>query len=133
MNNFEAAVGVPTKLYFSTTPGQTINDAIVLVGSAVTANPVLSINEIMNGLYVADYIPSITGTHCIFARGVVVARIEVVQKTSQAILKNLEDEALGSWQWDKQAGTLTMLRQDGSALATFNVSETLELSTRERT
>jgi hypothetical protein len=132
MNNFESAVGSPAKIYFSSTPGRTINGAIVLNGIAVVPGPILNIFEITNGLYVADYLPTSTGTHCVYVDGQVIARIEVVQKTSQTILKNLEDEALGSWQWDKQACTLTMIRQDGTELAKFNVKETLELALRER-
>lgn len=132
--NFEAAVGSVVKIYFSTTAGvSSFPDQIVLNGSTVVISPSLSFLEIGNGLYIASYTPAATGTHCVFARGQVLARIDVVQKTSQTILKNLEDEAIGSWSWNKQAGTLTMTRQDGTALASFNVVETLDLASRERT
>jgi hypothetical protein len=133
MNNFEAAVGVQTKVYFTSIPGRTITGGIVLVNGAIIGSPVLTVYEVTNGLFVADYLPTITGSHCLFIDNQLVARIEVVQKTVQTLLKNIEDESLGSWVWDKQAGTLQMFRQDGTELARFNVEETLETSSRERT
>jgi hypothetical protein len=131
--NFETPVGSVAKIYFTSTPGKNIGDAVVLNGSAVIGSPTLSIYEVLSGIFVVDYIPATTGVHCVFADGNVIARLEVVQKTSQALLKNIEDEALGSWSWDKQQGNLVMIRQDGTELARFDVVETLEIASRERT
>lgn len=131
--NIETTVGSTTKIYFNTTPGASFPDAMVLKGSAVLGGASVTIVEIGNGLYVADYIPTSTGVHCVFAGGKVLARVEVVQKSSQAMLKNIEDECLGSWKWDKQSGLLEMIRQDGTLLASFEVTENLELASRERT
>lgn len=47
-------------------------------------------------------------------------------------LKNIEEEALGSWKWDKTCGNMEMFRQDGTTLATFKVIDTLDEASRER-
>lgn len=63
----------------------------------------------------------------------VLASIEVVAKPLRTMLQNIEDEALGSWSWDKVSGSLVLLKQDGSSLASFTVVDTQTVSSRERT
>jgi hypothetical protein len=57
---------------------------------------------------------------------------EVKNKTTDEYLQNLEDEALGSWSWNKTTGCLSLTRQDGTSFATFSVVDTLTDSSRER-
>jgi hypothetical protein len=64
--------------------------------------------------------------------GQIFGYVDVVSRSLDSYLKNIEDEALGSWTWDKQAGTLTMLKQDGTQLAIFNVVDNLTTASRER-
>ena len=88
----------------------------------------------LNGAGLANFTftPASTGFYTLYGQTSVIGTVNVVSKTSETYLQNLEDEALGSWQWDKVAGTLTMLRQDGTSLANFTVVDSLTLSSRER-
>jgi len=63
---------------------------------------------------------------------IIIAYIDAVIRTPSDMIKNLEDESLGSWIWDKTAGTLSMVRQDGTSLANFTVIESLLTASRER-
>lgn len=94
------------------------------LGTVGTA-PVLYVN-------VFTFIPTVVGKYNMVLGEVVIPTFEVVAKTSLSILTNLEDEALGSWRWDKSTGSLTLLRQSGTPLATFNAVDTQTLATRER-
>ncbi|MNY59748.1 hypothetical protein D3C86_1962240 [compost metagenome] len=58
--------------------------------------------------------------------------MEVVTKSVYNSLRDILDESIGSWQWDKTTGGLVMLRQDGATLATFTVVDNLTTSSRER-
>lgn len=84
------------------------------------------------GLYSFSFVPLVTGEHALYAYGQVLAHIDVQTRSLSSFLQNLEDEALGSWQWDKTGGTLVMLRQDGTDLAHFTVTDDLTSSSRER-
>lgn len=79
------------------------------------------------------FTPPSTGLYSfVDANGEVLCHIDVVTRSSQTYLKNIEDEALGSWTWNRVDGTLQLLRQDGSALADFAVVDTQTESSRER-
>lgn len=85
------------------------------------------------GPSVARFTPSTTGLHSlVLSDGTVAAHVEVNTRTQLSYLKNIEDEALGSWVWNRVDGTLQLLRQDGSALADFAVVDTQTESSRER-
>ncbi len=84
------------------------------------------------GLGVFSFTPTTTGTYYLFSDGIIQASIDVNSKSIRSYLVNIEDEALGSWTWDKTTGALTMLKQDGGTLANFEVVDTLTESSRER-
>lgn len=83
-------------------------------------------------LFSLTFTPTISGIYKICMAGIVLPEFEVVSKTSQTILQNLEDESLGSWTWNKTTGVLSLLRQSGSVLATFNAADSLVAASRER-
>lgn len=86
------------------------------------------------GPSLVKFTPTATGRYTVaLADGSLLGVVDVVNRTVQSYVKNLEDEALGSWQWDRTNGTLQLLRQDGSVLANFTVTDTLTSSSRERT
>jgi len=89
--------------------------------------------EIGNGLYVLTFTPGVTGVYSLFIEQTIAAVVNVVTKSLYTFLKNLEDEAIGSWTWDKVTGVLTLTRQDGSTFSTFAVTDTLTSATRQRT
>lgn len=98
-------------------------------GEAVTTTPTFT--EIGGGLYVASFTPVTTGRWSVFVADTL-HEFSVVARLSSEIIQNLEDESLGSWIWDKNSGVLTALRQDGSELCKFNVTESSVSSSRER-
>lgn len=88
--------------------------------------------EIGNGLYTFTFTPISTGTYSIFIEQTIAANLSVVTRTTTSYLQNIEDEALGSWSWDKTTGILTLVTQSGTALATFAVTDNLMLASRSR-
>lgn len=86
------------------------------------------------GPTLVKFTPNATGKYTLaLASGEILAVVDVVSRTLQSYARNIEDEALGSWQWSRTNGTLQLLRQDGSVLANFAVTDTLTNSSRERT
>lgn len=79
-----------------------------------------------------SFTPTVTGVYSLFAFGMIQLRLKCVEKSAYSILANIEDEAVGSWSWDKQTGKLTMFRQNGTVLSTYNVVDNLLISSRER-
>ncbi len=134
MINTTVAVSTPIKLYFNTTTGlTTFTDFKLVKDDALVSAPTYTITEIpTTGIYVFTYTPSSTGKYVVRVAGAIIGYVDVVTKTALTFLKNIEDECLGSWTWNKQAGTLAMLRQDGTELANFTVEETLTAASRER-
>lgn len=122
-----------TRVYFNATPGLPISGLVLINDGITIVNPIVVLQEPYPGVYVVSYTPSVTGLTAIIFDSKVVATLEVVTKNIFSFLKNIEDECLGSWAWDKQLGKLQMIRQDGTSLANFDITETLVLASRERT
>jgi hypothetical protein len=135
MINTTTTPNTTVTLYFTAASGLTnLSTMIILRNGVIATGDSFTLTEFAStGLYTLRYTPSATGLYCFLVTGSIFAYVDVVTKTITTMIKNIEDEAIGSWQWDKVAGTLTMLRQDGSSLATFDVTETLTQATRERT
>lgn len=122
-----------TVIYFSATPSLPIDGLVVLNQGITVVNPIITLAEPYPGTYVLKYTPSSTGKTAFIFDGKLVSTLEVVTKNVLTFLKNIEDECLGSWSWDKQLGKLQMVRQDGTSLANFDITETMVLASRERT
>lgn len=105
--------------------------AFLLNGSPMVASP-LVYAEIGGGLYTITFTPVVSGSMSLFIEHTLLTDMEVVNRTNTVILQNLEDEALGSWIWDKTKGILNLVRQDGTTLANFNVVDNLTTASRER-
>lgn len=85
------------------------------------------------GPSVVRFTPVSSGLYTVvLTDGSIAAHVDVVARSSVSYLKNIEDEALGSWTWNRVDGTLQVLRQDGSELANFAVVDTQTESSRER-
>jgi hypothetical protein len=109
-------------------------DLVLLFNGVVVVTPVITVTDVgTKGLYNFGFTPQATGTYVVYAYGAIQAQVEVVTTSVYTALQNLQDEALGSWNWDKVGGTLAMLRQDGTQLATFAVVDNLTTASRERT
>jgi hypothetical protein len=128
-------VNESVKLYFQAAPGITNFSGLVVLnnGTLVPTPNISATGTVVPGVYVITYQPTSTGRGVITFNDTIVAQVEVVTKGLFSYLKNIEDEAIGSWSWDKQQGTLQMTRQDGSVLANFDVTENITAAIRERT
>ena len=105
---------------------------LYLEGAPVTL-PVSFASLGPTGPSTAKFTPTSSGLYTlVLVDGSVVANVDVVSRTLQSYLRNVEDEALGSWVWNRVDGTLQMLRQDGSLLANFAAIDTQTESSRER-
>jgi hypothetical protein len=104
----------------------------LLNGVAITITPI-TYTEIGGGLYTINFTPKAVGSISLFVEQGLRLDIEIAQRTNTQVLQNLEDSSMGSWIWDKVAGTMKMIRQDGTLLANFNIVDTLNSASRERT
>jgi hypothetical protein len=108
-------------------------DLVLLFNNAVS-NIVPTFAAVSSApLYNFTFTPNTTGLYLLYAFGTIQGVIKVVTQSLYTITKSIQDEALGSWQWDKVAGTLIMLKQDSTTLAQFAVTDNLTMSSRERT
>jgi hypothetical protein len=133
MATLDAVINTPISFTIAgpdtTTP---LTDSGLYLDGAVTSEPISSNRIGSTIMWRLSFTPASTGTYTVFAFSAVQAQIQSVPRSVQSFLANLEDESLGSWSWDKTTGVLTMVRQNGTTLATYNVTDTLSLATRER-
>ena len=130
----EFVINQPVKIGFSSVAlatGLTSFTPRLLIDGVLSA-ATFTYAEVGGGFYIATFTPTVSGKYTLFIEGQVQARFEVVSKTIRTLLSNLEDEALGSWTWDKNTKVLTFYRQDASVMATFDMQDGLEEASRER-
>jgi hypothetical protein len=146
MINITTNVGQGVGIVFSDTTGITTFPTLTLFTdnntNPLTPNTIMSLGttglttpvetNIGTGIYSLIFSPTSVGNYYITYKGIVTVHVTVAAQDLLAVLKNVEDEALGSWSWDKAAGTLTLLRQTGTTMATYSVTDTITLSNRNR-
>lgn len=120
-------VGLGTEVKFAFKYSGTPSASIVLHDGVVTPVSV----EILPvagavGWCTASIIPVETGVFDVIVEDERVGTVEVVTKDIFTFLRNLEDQALGGWEWNKTSTIMTLYRQDGSVLGTFECSDGLE-------
>lgn len=126
---FEVQVNQPYTTLISGPPSVTPTPYVFANGQ-ITSLPI-STTAVAGSVWMVTFTPTTSGVHTVVAFDAVQDRIVSVQRLSYSMLANIEDEALGSWQWDKQTGTLTLLRKDGSSLASYLATDTISLASRE--
>ena len=131
---FTANAGIVTfadlKLFSDSNTPLTPGVVTQVVGNAGLATPAeIGTNS---GVYSVTFTPTSNGEYYVYANGHLVAHISVSAQSLFSVVKNIEDEALGSWTWNKVSGALTMLRQNGATLATYNIVDSIATSSRER-
>lgn len=84
---------------------------------------------------------SISGVHNHLndTQAAIISEINSLDAGGEGIPQNVIDmimdihaEAMGSWSWDKRAGTLTMFDTHGLEAAVFSITDTPDVSSRER-
>lgn len=102
-----------------------IGSVVILKDGTVTAAGE-TVANITGNIYSVTFLPYETGVYVVLVDEVVIDTVEVVFREALSYLRNLEDQALGSWEWNKTTKVMTLLRQDGSVLAEFDTDDTLE-------
>lgn len=110
----------------------TLTDLVLYKNGAETTITPTAIRVGTTDTWTVSFTPTETGVFEVHAFGLIQVRVLVVQKLSRQMLSNVENEALGSWSWDKQTGVLTLVTQTGDVFATFTMEDTLTNSSRER-
>ena len=131
IDNNSGSLYTPMSFYFTYETGQTITPS-VMIENVYAVNPSITIVETLSsGTYYGVYTPTAPGRTIVLFNGTILANLNVVARNAYSFLQNIEDECLGSWTWDKVGNTLTLLRQNGSPLTSFNVVENLTTASRE--
>ena len=98
--------------------------SVVLVRNNALATEPFTITEVANGLYLFSFTPVNTGKYTVFIDTRVITYVEVFDRDTMTLLRNIEDEALGSWTHNKLTGELILFRSNGQELRRFHVTET---------
>lgn len=130
----EAVVNQSFSTVVSSASGASNSDAKLFVGSAAYGGtaPVVALTPSSTTTWSVTFTPNVTGLYTFYCFGQVQFQVQVVAKSMYTTLKLLEDEALGSWTWDKTTGLLTLLGTTGATIATFTVLDSLVSGSRER-
>lgn len=104
----------------------------LLNGVPLSPVPTLTFAEMGLGGYTFSFSPSQTGTYSVIIQGQIVT-FEVVALTTSSALQGITDGVLGSWAWDKTAGTITAYTSQGTTLATYTLVDTPNQTTKQRT
>lgn len=125
-------LGEPSTIYFLAETGLDDFPDFVLIGPEGVINSVTpSFTEVSVGLYKATFLVESTGYYTLRLSNNLHV-FEVVRKTAQEYLGEVFDSTLGSWQWNKITGELTLLRTTGEVLGTYKVTDTSDSASREK-
>lgn len=135
MLNTETVVSTAIKVPFvseNNDTGITTFDTMILKDGVLYTSMVtpVAFTEIGEGLYTLDATFTETGVYTLFVEQVIAAYVTVRDRTLLSYLVNLEDESLGSWEWNKATNVLTMYRIAGPVLATFNMVDSTTTASR---
>lgn len=132
MNQFERVVNTPVVVLGTLNSTSGAVTAVIYKDGALNNTSVTASRLDSNGLVSFSFTPTVSGVYYVYAENTLVSCVEVVSKSVRTYLQNIEDEALGSWTWDKNTGALQLLRQDGTVLGNYSVIDSLDNSSRER-
>lgn len=138
MSAFEANIGQVVHLPFVDKNGATGNAgsySVVVVkdGVAVSGIGVPVVTEIGSGAYNIAITFTVAGSYTVITDGQVIARVTVYDHSTRAILNSLLDGTMGSWRWDKVSGTYILYGINGNQVATYNIEDTVQYTSRQRT
>lgn len=128
----EVLLNSSVTLAFEGTPSQTVfSDLTFLRDGGVVSVSNTAPTELAPGLFTTTFTPSILGEYVFFVNGKIQKEFKVKLRTTESLIDDISDEAIGSWSWDKGTGVLTLLRRDGSPFVTYNVVDNQNQSSRE--
>lgn len=97
---------------------------VVLNGDEALVSSVVT--NVVGDVYSVSFTPAETGQFDILVDNVLIASYEVVTRSVFSFLQNLEDQALGSWEWNKSTKEMSLFRLDGTLLASYTADDTPE-------
>jgi hypothetical protein len=134
MTMLEATLNTPLVFAISGPAGVSASDFAIYINGVLAIPSQATITQLgVSSVWSVALTPLTTGVYSIYCFGSVKEQVTCVAKSVQSFLANIEDEALGSWAWNKQTGVLTLLRQNGTTLSTYSVVDTSGTASRERT
>jgi hypothetical protein len=129
---FELILGTPFTLIINGPNNVTpLTDTAIYLGGVNSGLSPVVLQVGSTNCWTVTFTPVSTGVYTIYGFGIVQARVQASTKSLYTYLANTEDVALGSWSWDKTTGALTLLRQNGTSLATFTIADTATLASRQ--
>lgn len=129
---FELILGTAFSTVISGPDNTTQPSPILYLGSN-QASIVPTLTQLgATNLWSVTFVPNTTGVYTLVAFGQVQFRAQAITKSVYSSLANLEDYTLGNWLWNKQTNLLTLYRVNGSVLATYNMLDQNNSSSREK-
>ena len=128
---FELVLNRPFTTVFSGPTNTPPSDGVLYINGS-NSNLAFTTTQINSTTWSMTFTPVSSGVYSFYAFGEIQFRAQCSAKSLYDLLTNIEDEALGSWSWNKSTGALTLLRQNGSTLASFTVQDDVTESSRER-
>lgn len=138
MSTIEATIGQLVKVPFisktlATGIAGSYSLKVILNGVLTTIGNSAVFSEIGNGVYsVAISFPQ-SGDYYLIADDQVISTVLVSEVTTRGMVSAILDGTLGSWRWDKVTGTYTLYGLSGQVVATYNVEDTVQFTSRQRT
>lgn len=138
MSTIEASIGQLVKVPFiskTLATGQAGSYALKVIrdGVLTTIGSSAVFSEIGNGVYsVAISFPQ-AGDYYLIADDQIISIVLVSETTTRSMISAILDGTLGSWRWDKVSGSYTLYGIGGQVVATYNIEDTVQLTSRQRT
>ena len=128
---FELLVNVPFSTILRGPDNVSPPVPVLYVGALpATVNPIC-VQVAGTPYWSVTFTPNVTGLYTLYAFGQLQFRTMCNNGSFIERIKNIEDEALGSWQWNKSSGELVLYRQDGTELTRYVVKDELTSASRE--
>lgn len=128
----EAALNTSISFVISGPNSGALTDLVLYLNGNTTAITPTALQIGTTNAWKITFTPTSTGVYSVYAFNAVQLQVQCNLKSMQTYLANIEDEALGSWTWDKTTGVLTVLRQSGATLATHTIVDNSSTASRER-
>lgn len=138
MSTFEASIGQVVNIPFVSkagTTGQASSFAVEVIKDGVlgTLGTGAVVSELSNGAYNIAITFSQAGNYSLITDNQVVASVLIFNNSTRNMLSAILDGTMGSWRWDKVSGTYTLYGVSGQVVATYNIEDTVQFTSRQRT
>ena len=107
--------------------------SVVKEGVLTSLGAGASVSELASGAYNVAITFSQAGNYVIITDGQVIARVIVFDTSTRNILSSILDGTMGSWRWDKVTGTYTLYGISGQVVAAYDIEDTVQFTSRQRT